>query len=70
MFLSVSYTAQAQIAVESPIKQVKIAGYVGERIDDCIEHRVKAQDVEHLVEIARDSVVACQFLHDCYSFSV
>ena len=50
MFLSVSYTAQAQIAVESPIKQVKIAGYVGERIDDCIEHRVKAQDVEHLVE--------------------
>ena len=36
MFLSVSYTAQAQIAVESPIKQVKIAGYVGERIDDCI----------------------------------
>ncbi|MBQ1228124.1 MAG: glycoside hydrolase family 127 protein, partial [Alistipes sp.] len=50
MFLSVSYTAQAQIAVESPIKQVKIAGSVGERIDDCIEHRVKAQDVEHLVE--------------------
>ena len=34
----------------SPVKQVKISGYVGTRITDCIEHRVKAQDVDHLVE--------------------
>lgn len=32
------------------LKQLKIHGYVGGRIDDCITHRVKAQDVDHLVE--------------------
>ena len=40
----------AQSTVYSPIKQIKIAGYIGQRIDDCITHRVKAQDVDHLVE--------------------
>ena len=50
MFLSANYTANAQITVNSSVKEVKIAGYVGHRIDECIEHRVKAQDVEHLVE--------------------
>ena len=40
----------AQVPDKSPIKQIKISGYVGSRIDDCIMHRVKAQDVEHLVE--------------------
>ena len=39
---------QAQIAVNSSVESVKIGGYVGRRIDDCIEKRVKAQDVEHL----------------------
>ena len=29
---------------------LNIGGYVGTRIDDCIEKRVKAQDVAHLVE--------------------
>lgn len=43
-------TAMAQTADKSPIKQIKISGYVGTRIADCIEHRVKAQDVDHLVE--------------------
>ena len=42
--------ASAQVAVDSPVSRVKIGGYMGSRIDDCIEHRVKAQDVEHLVE--------------------
>lgn len=32
------------------VKELKISGYLGTRIDDCIEHRVKAQDVEHLLE--------------------
>lgn len=41
---------KAQIAVNSSVESVKIGGYVGSRIDDCIEKRVKAQDVEHLVE--------------------
>ena len=41
---------QAQIAVDSSVESVKIGGYVGRRIDECIEKRVKAQDVEHLVE--------------------
>ena len=40
---------QAKIAVNSSVESVKIGGYVGRRIDDCIEKRVKAQDVEHLV---------------------
>ena len=41
--------AQAQIAVNSPVESVKIGGYLGSRIDDCIAHRVKAQDWEHIV---------------------
>ena len=48
--LVVAGSAQAQIAVNSPVSKVRIDGYIGSRIDDCIEHRVKAQDVEHLVE--------------------
>ncbi len=40
----------AQLPFDTSLKEVKIAGYVGGRIDDCIEHRVKAQDVDHLVE--------------------
>ena len=48
--LFVAGSASAQIAVNSPIKQVRLDGYIGSRIDACIEHRVKAQDVEHLVE--------------------
>lgn len=36
------------------VKDLKISGYLGSRIDDCIEHRVKAQDVEHLIEPFRD----------------
>lgn len=39
-----------QIAVNSLVESVKIGGYVGRRIDECIVNRVKAQDVEHLVE--------------------
>ncbi len=42
-----------QVGNDSPVKQVKISGYVGTRITDCIEHRVKAQDVDHLVELFR-----------------
>lgn len=45
-----SSSAEAQIANNPAVKQVKISGYVGNRIDDCIEHRVKSQDVDHLVE--------------------
>lgn len=41
--------AQAQIAVNSPVESVRIGGFVGSRIDDCIAHRVKAQDWEHIV---------------------
>ena len=48
--LLVAGSATAQIAVNSPVKSVRIDGYIGSRIDACIEHRVKAQDVEHLVE--------------------
>ena len=38
------------ISVNSSVRQVNIAGYLGTRMDECIEHRVKGQDVEHLVE--------------------
>lgn len=48
--LTLCFTVSAQVAVDSPVSRVKIGGYVGSRIDDCIEQRVKAQDVEHLVE--------------------
>ena len=45
-----STAAMAQVVNDSPVRHVKISGYVGTRIADCIEHRVKAQDVDHLVE--------------------
>lgn len=41
-----STAGMAQVGNDSPVKQVKISGYVGTRITDCIEHRVKAQDVD------------------------
>ena len=41
--------AMAQVAVDSPVSRVRLGGYVGSRIDDCIEYRVKGQDVDHLV---------------------
>ena len=45
-----STAGMAQVGNDSPVKQVKISGYVGTRITDCIEHRVKAQDVDFVVE--------------------
>lgn len=35
---------------ELKVKSVKINGYIGRRIDDCISHRVMEQDVDALVE--------------------
>jgi DUF1680 family protein len=48
--VALATTAMAQVAVDSSVSRVHIGGYIGSRIDDCIEHRVKAQDVDHLVE--------------------
>lgn len=35
---------------QSTVEQLKISGYMGSRIDACITHRVKTQDVDHLVK--------------------
>ena len=40
----------AQVRNTDPVCHLRISGYLGHRIDACIEYRVKAQDVEHLVE--------------------
>lgn len=48
--LTIFHTANAQVVVSPAIESIKIGDYVGKRIDDCITHRVKAQDWEHLVE--------------------
>ncbi|MBQ1253813.1 MAG: glycoside hydrolase family 127 protein [Alistipes sp.] len=48
--VTLSYTANAQVTVSAAIEDITIGGHVGSRIDDCITHRVKAQDWEHLVE--------------------
>lgn len=44
--LSVNSIAQSTTRVD----HIKLAGHVGSRMDACIEHRVKAQDVDHLIE--------------------
>lgn len=44
ILLAFSATTVAQV------KELNISGYLGNRIDECIAHRVKAQDVEHLIE--------------------
>ncbi len=50
LLCALSATSMAQVVKDSPVLMVRMSGYIGERIDECIEHRVKAQDVEHLVE--------------------
>jgi len=45
-----SIPALGQTGTIPAVKNTKINGYLGQRIDDCIEHRVKAQDVDHLIE--------------------
>ncbi|WP_080904445.1 glycoside hydrolase family 127 protein [Parabacteroides sp. Marseille-P3160] len=32
------------------LQHIELSGYLGRSVDNCIEHRVKAQDVDHLVE--------------------
>ncbi len=48
--LLITVTANAQSKSSDPVQHIHIAGYVGERMDACIEHRVKGQDTDHLVE--------------------
>ena len=36
----------AQVRNTDPVRHLRISGYLGQRIDACIEYRVKAQDVE------------------------
>lgn len=43
-------SVSAQVTMPPAVKQIKIDGYVGQRINQCILHRVKDQDVDHLVE--------------------
>lgn len=53
IWISVAFalsTANGQVSLSSPVKELKIKGYLGERIDACIETRVKGQDVDHLIE--------------------
>ena len=38
---------------ENAIVSVKIGGYAGQRIDECIKHRVMAQNVDELVDVFR-----------------
>ena len=35
----------AQVRNTDPVRHLRISGYLGQRIDACIEYRVKAQDV-------------------------
>ena len=48
LFCSAGARAQQKVS-EDPVS-IKLKGYLGGRIDGCIEHRVKEQDVDHLVE--------------------
>ena len=45
-----AWSALPALGQKSKVEDIRIGGYVGERIHTCIEHRVKSQDVEHLVE--------------------
>jgi DUF1680 family protein len=47
--LVATVSAWAYTEQQKQVKQVRIDGYVGKRIDDCIARRVKAQDVDELV---------------------
>lgn len=43
-------TAGIQYLAAQTVESIRIGGYIGERINTCIEQRVKTQDVEALVE--------------------
>ena len=43
-------SAAAQPAEFLPADDIRLSGYMGKRIDDCIGRRIKAQDTEHLTE--------------------
>lgn len=43
-------SVQPAFSQEYSIENIHIDGYVGNRINTCIEHRVKSQDVDHLIE--------------------
>lgn len=47
-------SAQTHVAVNSSVQQISIGDYLGSRINDCITHRVKGQDWDHLVEPFRN----------------
>lgn len=48
--LTVSSSSIAQNSLPSGADEITLKGYVGQRISDCVNKRVKSQDVEHLVE--------------------
>ena len=51
MLLCVSGVLKAAKNETNGIKSVQIKGYVGQRIDQCIQERVKKQDVDEIVDV-------------------
>ena len=45
-----AWISMPTLGQENKVEDIRIGGYVGVRINTCIEHRVKSQDVELLVE--------------------
>lgn len=51
--LTLSALAQEKFSF---VKSIKIHGYLGERIDECIIGRIMAQDIDHIIEPFRNKV--------------
>ena len=59
----------AQVRNTDPVRQLRISGYLGQRIDACIEYRVKTQDVDHLVEPFRHKEETSRWQSEFWGFS-
>ena len=51
LLLSMGCLPMQGTAKTNGVESIKIHGYVGGRIDDCIKYRVKAQDVKELTDV-------------------
>lgn len=48
LLCSIGFSSWAQLGI-SPVKSIKLAGYLGKRVDQCIELQTKTQDLDELI---------------------
>jgi len=50
LLCSIGFSSWAQLGI-SPVKSIKLTGYLGKRVDQCIELQTKTQDLDELIAV-------------------